>query len=70
MVTSAANRRWPQDVAIEDLATAGLPKPSVVRACKIATVEASRCERIGRLPADVAGEVAAYLRRTTAVAGG
>ena len=31
MVTSAANRPWPQDVAIPDLAAAGLPKPSVVR---------------------------------------
>ena len=32
MVTSAANPSWPDDVAIGDLAMAGLPKPSVVRA--------------------------------------
>lgn len=31
MITTAARTRWPSDVAIADLATAGLPRPSVVR---------------------------------------
>jgi len=31
MITSAQNPPWPLDVPISDLATAGLPAPSVVR---------------------------------------
>ena len=68
MITSAANRSWSEDVAIEDLTMTGLPKPSVVRASKIATVEAARCERLGHLPPDTARAVAAALRRTLAAA--
>ena len=49
MVTSAANRGWPGDVAISDLAVSGLPAPSVVRSAKIGTIEARDTERIGRL---------------------
>ena len=70
MVTSAANPSWPNDVAIEDLAVAGLPKPSVVRAAKIATVEAGRCERLGRLADEAAAAVAVVLRRVLAAAAG
>jgi mRNA interferase MazF len=66
MITSAAHPSWSEDVPISDLATAGLPKPSVVRVCKIATVEAARCERIGRLADDAAAAVAATLRRMLA----
>ena len=68
MITSAANPSWPEDVAIEDLILAGLPKPSVVRACKIATVEAARCERLGQLPPGAARAVAVALRHTLAAA--
>ena len=68
MITSAANPSWPEDVAIEDLTMAGLPKPSVVRAAKIATVEAARCERLGHLAPDAARAVAEALRRTLAAA--
>ncbi|WP_419730698.1 hypothetical protein [Lichenicola sp.] len=50
MVTSAGNRGWPGDVGISDLAEAGLPAPSVVRAAKIATIEAGDAERIGYPP--------------------
>ena len=39
MITSAANPPWPLDCAIEDLASAGLPAPSVVR-CKLFTLDA------------------------------
>ena len=31
MITTAARTRWPSDVAISDLASAGLPRPCVVR---------------------------------------
>jgi mRNA interferase MazF len=50
MVTSAANRGWPGDVAVSDLQEAGLPAASVVRPAKIATIEAGDAEKIGRLP--------------------
>lgn len=49
MITSAQNRGWPDDVAIEDLAAAGLPAASVVRCAKIATLDAARAEPLGRL---------------------
>lgn len=47
MITSADNRPWTGDVTIEDLAAAGLPAPSVIRPCKIATIEARHAERLG-----------------------
>lgn len=51
MVTSARNASWSCDVAITDLETAGLPAPSVVRPCKLATVDVARIAGvIGRLP--------------------
>lgn len=51
LITSYENRGWPGDVAISDLAAAGLPVASVVRTAKIATIEAKEAERIGALPA-------------------
>ena len=51
MITSAANRGWPGDVAVQDLAQAGLPAPSVIRTAKIATIESSDARRLGRIPA-------------------
>lgn len=67
MITSAANRGWPGDVAITDLGEAGLPAESVVRTAKIATIETKEAERIGRLPAadrlTVAHHLAAELAR-------
>lgn len=55
MITSAANRAWPDDEEVEDIAEAGLPAPSVVRPCKIATIEARHAERLGALsPAAIA----------------
>ncbi len=50
MITSAANRGWPADVPVSDLAEAGLPAASVVRPAKIATIEATDAEVIGTLP--------------------
>ena len=34
MITSAENRGWPGDVPVNNLATAGLPAPSVIRTAK------------------------------------
>ena len=50
MVTSAENRRWPDDLEITDHVEAGLPSPSVICPVKIATVEARNVEVIGRVP--------------------
>src|SRR5947208_17069876 len=47
MVTSAANRGWPGDVLVSDLAVAGLPIPSIIRPAKIATIEARDAEPLG-----------------------
>lgn len=50
MITSAENRPWPGDVSIDDSsAYTGLPVPSVVRSCKIATIAATSVEAVGRL---------------------
>ena len=50
MVTSAANRGWPGDLLVSDVATAGLPIPSIIRPAKIATIEARDAEPLGKLP--------------------
>jgi mRNA interferase MazF len=47
MITSAANRTWPDDCPIDAYADAGLPIPSVIRAVKLATIEARDAEVIG-----------------------
>ncbi|HIJ37654.1 MAG TPA: type II toxin-antitoxin system PemK/MazF family toxin [Rhodospirillaceae bacterium] len=61
MITSAENRGWPGDVAVSDLAMAGLPVDSVVRTAKIATIEGKEAERIGRLPSGDRAQVAQNL---------
>jgi len=68
MVTSAANRGWPGDVVVSDLAAAGLPAPSVVRSAKIATIEARDAERIGQLPPEDRLQVREALRGNIAQA--
>jgi mRNA interferase MazF len=50
MVTSEANRPWPGDVPLgSGYASAGLPAPSRVRTLKIATIETTSAEVIGKL---------------------
>jgi len=44
MITSAAHRRWPLDVPVGDLESAGLPKPSFVR-MKLFTLDDRLVER-------------------------
>ena len=62
MITSAAHRGWPGDVAVSDRDAAGLPAPSIVRPAKIATIDARDAERLGRLPAEDREPVRRYLR--------
>lgn len=40
MITSAKNERWVGDIEIADYAACGLPAPSIIRPCKIATIDA------------------------------
>ena len=68
MVTSAENRGWRGDVLVSDLIQAGLPAASVVRTAKIATIEASDAEQIGRLPVADQGQVVEALRASFAAA--
>lgn len=49
MITSAHNKPWPKDIPVLDLDHAGLPAPSVIRAVKIATIEAKDASKIGSL---------------------
>jgi mRNA interferase MazF len=58
MITAAENRSWPNDVPIPDHHAAGLPIPSIVRPSKIATVEASRARKRGRVSKATAAMVA------------
>jgi mRNA interferase MazF len=52
MVTSEANRAWPGDVPLgPGYAANGLPAPSRVRTLKVATIETSSAEVIGKLDA-------------------
>jgi mRNA interferase MazF len=63
MITSADNAPWSCDVPIANLARAGLPAPSVVRAAKIACIEPARIERrAGRLDRATARAVAQKLK--------
>ncbi len=63
MVTSADNAAWDGDVAVSDLAAAGLPAPSRVRPAKIATVDGARILRkIGVLPLRDARAIRACLK--------
>lgn len=50
MITSRENRGWPGDIEIQDIKSAGLPAPSIVRTAKIATIEANTAEKLGSLP--------------------
>lgn len=58
MITSAENRAWPDDLPLGGLyAEAGLPAPSVIRACKLATIEARHAEPLGSVEPDLLREV-------------
>lgn len=61
MITSAENRRWPDDVPVARLADTGLPAPSIIRPAKIATIDASQAARLGRISADTRRKVMARI---------
>ena len=63
MITSADNRGWPGDVTVGNLAMAGLPVSSVIRTAKIATIEASDAEKLGKVSRTLFGQVASHLAR-------
>jgi mRNA interferase MazF len=63
MITSAANRGWPDDVPVSDLAVAGLPIASIVRPAKIATIEARDAEPLGSLPPADRNALRQFFRR-------
>ena len=65
MITSAENRPWADDVPFGDTyVKAGLPAPSLVRPCKLATIESGHAEKIGRVNEDLSERVVAYLQRS------
>ena len=61
MITSAENRGWSGDVGISDLASTGLPVPSIVRTAKIAMIDAADAEKLGSLPKTDSQKIAAKL---------
>ena len=63
MITSAENRAWPGDVPVNNLATAGLPVPSVIRTAKIATIESSDATKLGKVTPVLFRQVARQLGR-------
>ena len=63
MITAAANRGWPDDIAIDAHAAAGLPIPSIVRTAKIATIAAADAQPLGILPASAITRIAQVLRQ-------
>lgn len=64
MITSADNRPWPGDVSIgAGYRESGLPAPSVIRPCKIATIEARQAEPIGVVSPAVLRKINAEVRR-------
>ena len=64
MITSAENRTWPGDLTLgKRYGEAGLPAPSVIRPCKIATIEARHAEPLGRIKPPLMAEVMIALRK-------
>jgi mRNA interferase MazF len=66
MITTARHMRdlRQDDIAIEDLARAGLPRPCVIRLARLATFEWSdQIRRAGKLHTRERGAVEALLRR-------
>lgn len=63
MITSARHAPWPYDVAITDLISTGLPRPSLIRTAKIATIDRRLIATVGRLSAQDRHAVRAGLQR-------
>ena len=65
MITSADNRGWPGDVAVNNLAAAGLPVASVIRTAKIATIESADATKLGKISAAALKQVNRQIGRLT-----
>jgi mRNA interferase MazF len=66
MITSAENRGWADDISFgNSFSAAGLPAPSVIRPCKIATIEARHAEKLGRADSAITTQALAALRALT-----
>jgi mRNA-degrading endonuclease toxin of MazEF toxin-antitoxin module len=63
MITSSRHAAWPDDVAITDLAKAGLSRPSVIRTAKIAAIDSRQATILGDLGEADRVQVAACLKR-------
>jgi mRNA interferase MazF len=64
MITSAENRPWPGDLSLgKSFEDAGLPAPSIIRPCKLATIEARHAEPLGRIKPAMMAKVASALRQ-------
>ncbi len=63
MITSARHASWPQDVPITNLPATGLPRPSLIRTAKIATIDDRLVTAVGRLSDLDQRAVAACLKR-------
>ena len=50
LITSARHAPWPDDVAITDMATAGLSQPGIVRTGKIAAIDSGSSPRSDAYP--------------------
>jgi mRNA interferase MazF len=64
MITSAENRGWPGDVVISARARASLPAPSMFRAAKITTIDASDATKLGAISVAVLQQVLDRVGRT------
>lgn len=64
MITSAEHRAWPGDVPFGDrYREAGLPARSLIRPCKLATIESRHAERLGRIEPALMREVASAIQK-------
>ena len=64
MITSAENRRWPDDHDIgPNYLDVGLPAPSIIRPTKIATIESRDASPIGRIPRNLLRRVLGAISR-------
>jgi mRNA interferase MazF len=63
MITSARHAPWPLDAAITDLAATGLPRDSLIRTAKIATIDGRLVTTIEHLSAQDRHAVTASLKR-------
>jgi len=63
MITSTENRGWSGDFPVTDLSLAGLPAPSLIRAAKIATIDAADATKLGKVSAATLRKVLAAIGR-------